>query len=112
MQKICQKIVRVQDGLITEIYDGLIYRDFQDNHSAIKELLMDDVGLDFDGILQTYEKLIYDMACASVEFRSQIMRRLPEGWMDWAHSCYREEEEMAVAETAVATLPGSSGLRK
>jgi len=100
MQKICQKIVRVQDGLITEIYDGLIYRDFQDNQSAIKELLMDDVGLDFDGILQTYEKLIYDIACSNIEFRSQIMRRLPEGWLDWAHSFYQDEETREAEATA------------
>ncbi|MEK8127509.1 hypothetical protein WMW72_06225 [Paenibacillus filicis] len=104
MQKICQKIVRVQNGLITEIYDGLIYREFQDNERAMKELLMDDVGLDFDGMLQTYEKLIYDMACASVEFRSYISNRLPEGWIEWAHASYREDEETAEAEAAAAGI--------
>ncbi|KPV56114.1 MULTISPECIES: hypothetical protein [Paenibacillus] len=90
MQKTCQKIVRVQDGLITEIYDGLVYRDFSDNESALKELLMDDIGLDFDSILHTYEQLIYELACSSSELRSSIMKRLPEGWLDWAHDLYSD----------------------
>lgn len=94
MQKICQKIVRVQNGLITEIYDGLIYRDFNDNDRAIKELLMEDVGMDFDAMLQTYEKLIFDLASSNIDnpdMQAMIKNRLPEGWLDWAETIYREE---------------------
>ncbi|MCZ8520625.1 MULTISPECIES: hypothetical protein [Paenibacillus] len=106
MQKTCQKIVRVQNGLITEIYDGLVYRDFSDNDIALKELLMEDVGLDFDTILHTYEKLIYDLACSGLEVRSFLMKRLPEGWMDWAHAIYSEhgQEEKQLVHTTQPTL--------
>ncbi|UUZ79545.1 hypothetical protein LJK88_31025 [Paenibacillus sp. P26] len=92
MQKTCQKIVRIQNGLITEIYDGLVYRNFNDNDRALKELLMDDVGLNFEAVIQTYEKLIYDLACKSTELRSFIMERLPEDWLEWAHARYTEQE--------------------
>ncbi|MCZ8512841.1 hypothetical protein O9H85_10520 [Paenibacillus filicis] len=93
MQRSCQKIVRIQDGLITEIYDGLVYRDFSDNENALKELLMDDIGLDFDAVIHTYEKLLYDLAMKSTELRSLIMERLPEEWLDWACDHYEEKEE-------------------
>ncbi|MCS7461611.1 hypothetical protein N0M98_15770 [Paenibacillus doosanensis] len=89
MQKTCQKIVRVQNGLITEIYDGLLYRDFQDNDSALKELLMDDVGLDFDSILHTYEELIQELATTFPHLRDFIGSRLPEGWLSWAEQTYQ-----------------------
>lgn len=93
MQKSCQKIVRIQDGLITEIYDGLVYRGFCDNERALKELLMDDVGLDFEAVIHTYEKLIFDLARQSEELKAMILKRLPEDWLEWADAQYNEEEE-------------------
>ncbi|TVY11522.1 hypothetical protein [Paenibacillus cremeus] len=106
MQKSCQKIVRVQNGLITEIYDGLIYRHFNNNESAYKELLLDDVGLEFDAILEIYEKLIYDLAVSSSELRSFILKRLPEGWLEWAQELYSEmqPEEAPVLQTTRSIL--------
>lgn len=91
MQRICQKIVRVQNGLITEIYDGLRYRSFQDNDRALKELLMDDVGLDFESILYTYEKLILDLAHSFPHLHEFISQQLPEGWLQWTQQSYEEE---------------------
>lgn len=93
MQRICQKIVRVQDGLITEIYDGLLYRDFHDNDTALKELLMDDVGLDFESMLATYEQLIFNMASAYPHLREYIGQQLPEGWLNWAEQIFQERAE-------------------
>ncbi|MFE5317069.1 hypothetical protein ACFQ88_00035 [Paenibacillus sp. NPDC056579] len=99
MQRICQKIVRVQNGLITEIYDGLRYRDFEDNDTALKELLMEDIGLDFESVLNTYEKLICDLAAAFPQIRDFVSQQLPEGWLNWAQqSAY--EEEMPTASSA------------
>lgn len=91
MQRICQKIVRVQNGLITEIYDGLRYRDFQDNDTALKELLMEDIGLDFESVLHTYERLIYDLAATFPQLRDFIGQQLPEGWLSWAQQSFHED---------------------
>ncbi|NOU97653.1 hypothetical protein GC093_31155 [Paenibacillus sp. LMG 31456] len=90
MQNICQKIVRVQNGLITEIYDGLMYRDFTDNDAALKELLMDDIGSDFDTMLNTYEKLIHDLSVFFPQLQGFINEHLPEGWLDRAEQCYSD----------------------
>lgn len=93
----CQKIVRVQDGQITEIYDGLVYRSFTDNDRALKELLMDDIGLDFYSILQTYESLICELSGFTEENRRHIESKLPEGWLEWAHEVYaKDQRENAV----------------
>jgi hypothetical protein len=92
MQKKCQKIVRVQNGLIAEIYDGLLYRSFSDNDTALKELLMDDVGLDFFCILQTYEKLIHDLTVSYPQLRNFISEQLPEGWLEWANQSYSDDQ--------------------
>jgi hypothetical protein len=93
MQKICQKIVRVQDGLITEIYDGLMYRDFNNNDIALKELLMDDVGLDFESILYSYGQLIHDLAVTFPQLKSYISEQLPEGWLEWAKEQFSDEPQ-------------------
>ncbi|WP_019532760.1 hypothetical protein [Paenibacillus ginsengihumi] len=87
----CQKIVRVQDGQIKEIYDGLVYRSFTDNDRALKELLMDDIGLDFYSILQTYESLICELSRLTEENRQYIESRLPEGWLEWASEVYSQD---------------------
>jgi hypothetical protein len=95
MQKICQKIVRVQNGLITEIYDGLMYRNFQDNNLALKELLMDDVGLDFESMLHSYGQLLHDLVVRFPQLRSYIAEQLPEGWQEWAKEYYANEPNIA-----------------
>lgn len=102
MQRICQKIVRVQNGLITEIYDGLRYRSFQDNDRALKELLMDDVGLDFESILNTYETLIHDLAHSFPHLRDFISQQLPEGWLQWSQQSYEEELQPASASQSTS----------
>jgi hypothetical protein len=97
MQKICQKIVRVQNGLITEIYDGLMYRDFDNNDIALKELLMDDVGLDFEAILHSYGQLIHDMAVRFPHLQSYISQQLPEGWLEWAKESFSTDPKPDVS---------------
>ncbi|WP_051620457.1 hypothetical protein [Paenibacillus sp. UNC451MF] len=105
MQRICQKIVRVQNGLITEIYDGLRYRSFQDNDRALKELLMDDVGLDFESILNTYESLIHDLANSFPHLRDYISQKLPDGWLQWSQQNYEEESlQPTTASKAAARI--------
>ncbi|MCR8633890.1 hypothetical protein [Paenibacillus radicis (ex Xue et al. 2023)] len=94
MQNICQKIVRVQNGLITEIYDGLMYRDFTDNDTALKELLMDDIGLDFDFILNTYEKLIHDLSVSFPQLQGFINEQLPDGWLVRAEQRYSDTQSL------------------
>ncbi|NHN28817.1 hypothetical protein [Paenibacillus agricola] len=91
MQKICQKIVRVQNGLITEIYDGLMYRKFDNNDIALKELLMDDVGLDFEAMLHSYGQVIHDMVIRFPQLSSYLTEQLPEGWLEWAKEYYADE---------------------
>ncbi|GAA4867625.1 hypothetical protein GCM10023310_54210 [Paenibacillus vulneris] len=104
MQRICQKIVRVQNGLITEIYDGLRYRSFQDNDLAMKELLMDDVGLDFESVINTYEQVIHDLAQAFPHLREFISDKLPEGWFQWYQQSYEEESSLTLAEAPAAAV--------
>ncbi|WP_281886700.1 hypothetical protein [Paenibacillus sp. YYML68] len=95
MQKICQKIVRVQNGLIVEIYDGLFTKSFREsrNDKAIQELVMDDIGLDFNEMLRTYERLIYELATQKEELQSYIADRLPEGWLEWIEEKCSELEQ-------------------
>ena len=102
MQKICQKIVRVQNGLITEIYDGLMYRNFSDNDIALKELLMDDIGLDFDSVLHSYEQLLHNLAERFPQLREYILEQLPEGWLEWAREQYADVQHTAVITSASA----------
>jgi hypothetical protein len=102
MQKICQKIVRVQNGLITEIYDGLMYRDFEDNDIALKELLMDDVGLDFESMLHSYGQVIHDMVVSFPQLNSYITEQLPEGWLEWAKEYYADEPKIAIPINSAA----------
>ncbi|PZE22035.1 hypothetical protein [Paenibacillus xerothermodurans] len=106
MQKSCQKIVRIEDGLIAEIYDGLLYRHFTDNDTALRELLMEDVGLDFDGILQTYEKLIHDLAASFPQLRPRIAEQLPEGWLEWAEESYSDDAPTLPSRNASAQVTG------
>lgn len=94
MQKTCQKIVRVHNGAIIEIFDGLVTRSFTDNERALKELLMEDIGLDFTRMIQTYEKLLFELAQKHHDNRGLIMDYLPDGWLDWAKELYYEEEEL------------------
>ncbi len=57
---------------------------------------MEDVGMDFDAMLQTYEKLIYDLASSNIDnpdMQAMIKNRLPEGWLDWAETIYRKKED-------------------
>jgi hypothetical protein len=100
MQKTCQKIVRVQNGLIAEIYDGLLYRNFKENDTALKELLMEDVGLDFHLILHTYEKLIHDLYAAFPPMRQMIADQLPDGWLEWAKHSHPNDRSRSEDPTA------------
>jgi hypothetical protein len=102
MQKVCQKIVRVQNGLITEIYDGLMYRDFKNNDCALKELLMDDVGLDFESMLHSYGQIIHDMVVRFPQLNSFITEQLPEGWLEWAKEYYADEPKIAASNKPAA----------
>ncbi|MDQ1909509.1 hypothetical protein RAC89_03200 [Paenibacillus sp. GD4] len=93
MQKTCQKIVRVQDGRITEIFDGLVARSFSDNDKALKDLLLDDIGLDFQGILETYERLLLELAQTHQDNLEMLKEYLPEGWLEWAEETYAAGQE-------------------
>jgi hypothetical protein len=94
MQKTCQKIVRVHNGTIIEIYDGLVTRSFTDNERALKELLMDDIGLDFQAMMEAYERLLFELAQVHHDNRRLIIECLPEGWLEWAKEIFQQEEEL------------------